>query len=55
VEVMRHTLGGNEAGMYHVVRTLPPNGVENQYRLKSQKDGHERVVLESRMRSGAAI
>ncbi len=49
VEVVRNTMGGNEAGLYQVVRTLPPYGSENQYRLKSMKDGHERVIEESRL------
>jgi hypothetical protein len=28
------------------VRLLPPTGVDNQYRLISLKNGHERVVRE---------
>lgn len=34
-------------GPFSIVRLLPPEGRENQYRLKSKRDGHERVVLES--------
>jgi hypothetical protein len=35
------------AGSFSVVRLLPSNERENQYRLKSAKDGHERVAAES--------
>ncbi len=35
------------AGPFSVVRPLPSDGRENQYRLKSEKDGHERVAAES--------
>ncbi|HLY57227.1 MAG TPA: hypothetical protein VKS60_16810 [Stellaceae bacterium] len=34
-------------GPFSVVRPLPPEGRENQYRLKSKRDGHERVAIES--------
>jgi hypothetical protein len=34
-------------GPFSVVRPLPPEGRENQYRLKSKRDGHERVAAES--------
>ena len=33
-------------GPYEVIRLLPPTGMCNQYRLKSIKDGHERIVRE---------
>jgi hypothetical protein len=36
------------AGRYEIVRHMPPAGSgENQYRIKSLRDGHERVVKES--------
>ena len=34
-------------GPFSIVRSLPPEGRENQYRLKSKRDGHERVAIES--------
>ena len=34
------------SGLFNVVRTLPSDGRQNQYRLKSVKDGHERVATE---------
>lgn len=36
-------------GFYEVVRILPPDGDDNQYRVKSNSDGHERVVRESEL------
>ena len=36
-------------GLYEIVRHLPPEGPDNQYRVKSVKDGHERVVRESQL------
>lgn len=36
-------------GTFSVVRLLPPDGGDNQYRLKSVADGHERVVRESQL------
>jgi hypothetical protein len=33
-------------GPYEVIRLLPPTGMCNQYRLKSLKNGHERIVRE---------
>jgi hypothetical protein len=38
--------GTTPPGPYEVVRLLPPTGMANQYRLKSLKNGHERVVRE---------
>jgi hypothetical protein len=36
-------------GMFCVVCLLPADGGENQYRLKSETDGHERVVREGQL------
>lgn len=36
-------------GIYRVVRLLPADGGDNQYRLKSESDGHERVVREGQV------
>ncbi len=40
-------------GPFSVVRPLPFDGRENQYRLKSDSDGHERVAAESDLSSRA--
>ncbi|TXL82163.1 hypothetical protein FHP25_00215 [Vineibacter terrae] len=37
------------AGRYEIVRTLPPDNDENQYRVRSTEDNHERVVRESEL------
>jgi len=36
----------SQRGRFEVVRLLPAEGAENQYRVKSKMDGHERVVKE---------
>ena len=36
----------NGKGRYRVVRQLPESGGVFQYRIKSEMDGHERVVRE---------
>ena len=36
-------------GNYRVQRHLPAEGSDNQYRIKSSLDGHERVVKESQL------
>jgi hypothetical protein len=33
-------------GPYEIMRLLPPAGTSNQYRLRSLKNGNERVVRE---------
>ena len=42
------TLGAS-LGLYEIVRRLPPDGPENQYRVKNVEDSHERVVRESQL------
>jgi hypothetical protein len=37
------------AELFEVVRLLPLTNGDFQYRVKSTKDGHERVVLESEL------
>jgi hypothetical protein len=37
-------------GTYVVTRLLPLDGIEQQYRVKSAGDPHERVVRESQLR-----
>jgi len=36
-------------GLYEIVRHLPPDGPENQYRVRNIEDSHERVVRESQL------
>jgi hypothetical protein len=38
-----------QAGNYRIVRHLPADGTDNQYRIKSVSDGHERVVKEGQL------
>ena len=47
VELRGHMGTWVPQGPFSVVRRLPPAGRENQYRLKSKRDGHERVAVES--------
>ena len=37
------------AGLYEVVQQLPPCGGDYQYRIKSPREDHERVVKESEL------
>jgi hypothetical protein len=36
-------------GQYTVIRLFPKEGHLPQYRIKSEQDGHERMVLEDRL------
>jgi hypothetical protein len=40
---------GSARGNFKVVRVLPTEHGINQYRIKSDTDGHERVVTESQV------
>ncbi|MBI0433563.1 hypothetical protein [Roseomonas sp. KE0001] len=40
-------------GTYTVVRLLPNDGADREYRVRNVQDGHERVVRESQLRAGA--
>lgn len=44
----RHQLR-SEQGAFKVVRLLPEEAQNLQYRVKSQVDGHERVVRENQL------
>ena len=44
--------GTNAHGSYTVVRLLPNDGSDREYRVRSARDGHERVVRESQLRRG---
>ena len=39
-------------GTYTVVRLLPNDGSDREYRVMNTRDGHERVVRESQLRRG---
>jgi hypothetical protein len=47
VEVHNRRGSWSPPGPFSVVRPLPFDGRENQYRLKSKADGHEFVATES--------
>lgn len=40
---------GGRGGTYKITRLLPPSGDDNQYRIQSIDDGHERVVKEDEL------
>ncbi len=44
--------GPAASGTYTVTRLLPPEPGDCQYRVKSLRDGHERVVRESQLTPG---
>lgn len=44
--------GSAPSGMYTVVRLLPNDSGDREYRIKNVRDGHERVVRESQIRRG---
>ena len=53
VEILAGTLTARHApGQYTVVRLMPNDGADREYRVRSNQDGHERVVRQSEMRSG---
>ena len=47
VRIAPRPLGAMPAGRYQIVRQMPPEGNNNQYRVKFVDDGHERMVKES--------
>lgn len=46
--------GNVPRGIYTVLRLLPNDGTDREYRVRYQQDGHERVVRESQLRQGPA-
>jgi hypothetical protein len=43
---------GNAAwGLYEVTKQLPYNGREYEYRIKNQRESHERIAMESQLSS----
>jgi hypothetical protein len=47
VRLSRALLHKTAGGEYKIVRLLPDDGGEHQYRIKSVREPHERVVKES--------
>ena len=40
-------------GTYTIVRQLPADATERQYRVKNKRDGHERIMRESQLAAGS--
>jgi hypothetical protein len=54
VQVIAGLLGrGDSGGVYQVVRLLPSDGDEQQYRIKSATEPHERVAKQSQLERSA--
>ena len=50
VHIIAGLLGrGDGGGVYQVVRVLPSEGDEQQYRIKSATEPHERVAKQSQL------
>ena len=43
---------GNGTGTYQIIRLLPPDGSDFQYRIKSIGEAYERVAKESQLEHG---
>jgi hypothetical protein len=49
-----HKFGARlEVGSFRVMRHLPDGGAGLQYRMKSDRDGHERIAVESALERAA--
>jgi hypothetical protein len=46
VEARASLSAATPPGPYEIMCLLPPTGMSNQYRLKSLKNGHERIIRE---------
>jgi len=46
--------GNTPRGAYTILRLLPNDAADREYRVRHQRDGHERVVRESQIRPGPA-
>jgi hypothetical protein len=56
VELLAGRHDGNvPRGAYTILRLLPNDGADREYRVRNQRDGHERVVRESQLRPGPAL
>jgi len=54
VELVPGRLEGHlPRGIYTVLRQLPGEPHDREYRIRSTRDGHERVVRERQLRQGA--
>ena len=54
VNIIAGLLGrGESGGVYQVVRVLPSEGDEQQYRIKSATEPHERVAKGSQLERAA--
>ena len=54
VNIIAGLLGrGDGGGVYQVVRLLPSEGDEQQYRIKSATEPHERVAKQSQLERAA--
>ena len=49
VRITGSSLQRTPAGRYEIVRTLPPENNDNQYRVRNTEDNQERVVKESEL------
>jgi hypothetical protein len=54
VRLCRSIRYGAAEGDYEIVRQLPDSGGELQYRIKSVREPHERVVKESDLEGGSS-
>lgn len=53
VELTPGRLDGNvPRGTYTILRLLPNDASDREYRVRNARDGHERVVRESQLRAG---
>lgn len=53
VELTPGRLDGNvPRGTYTILRLLPNDAADREYRVRNARDGHERVVRESQLRPG---
>ena len=50
VRLVRSSLRSAADGEFKIVRLMPDDGGETQYRIKSMREPHERVVKESDLR-----
>ena len=54
VELIPSKFFGAKHGPYTILRLLPNDGLDREYRVKHLVDGHERVVQQSEIFSGAS-
>lgn len=56
VELVPGRFDGNvPRGVYTILRLLPNDAPDREYRVRNAADGHERVLRESQLRPGAAV